>query len=528
MSRKNASTSPIRAAIYCRISSDPEDTQLGVERQEEDSRRMCLERGWEVAEVLTDNDVSADRAKKPRKGYQRLLAEMNAGNVDAVVCWVGDRLHRNLSELVEFGALCEDRGILLLTEEGLTKFGQDDTMAYIKGVMAHDELRKMKVRMRRAKQQKAERGEYAGGRRPFGYTVIPGSPLGVVPKVPSRLVVNKAEAAQIRFGAKFILDGGTLNALRFAWMDRGVETVQGVRTRDGLQPYWTAGAIGKILTSPTIVGLRQYKGEIMGEAQWPAILDTETWEAVRAILHDPSRQKRPATNTWPLRGVLTCSECGAVIYGKLRSKKQGAARFYACQKQNNGCGKAFVTASYVEEYATNVLLFLAGSDETLALMQSESEANDAELRTVITMRAEDETKLRKLDDAALEELLGDVKVDRKAITKKRREIQKRIDAYNVRIGDLRAFSVEGLGPDLRANWDRMTADEHRRIFLALVSEIRVHPRQRGGMQNSKFDPSRIEFVWRTGALAKAVETPGTAMMAFFLAQGDPRVLSPSA
>ena len=505
MSRGNTSNSPIRAAVYTRISSDPDGLEQGVERQEKDSRRMCHERGWEVREVFTDNDVSADRAKKPRKGYQHLLADMKAGKVDAVVCWVGDRLHRNLTELVEFGAICEDHSIILLTEEGETRFGQDDTMAYIKGVIAHDELRKMKVRMRRAKQQKAERGEWGGGRRPFGFDVMPGSPRGIVPKVPSRLAVNKVEAAHIRWGAKFLLDGGSLNGLRFAWMERGVETVMGARTRDGSQSHWTTGSISKILTSPTIVGLRHYKGEILGEAQWDAILDRDTWEAVCAILNDPSRQKRAVTTEWPLRGVLTCGPCGGLLYGKMRSQKQGGTRFYRCDRGNGGCGKAFVTASYVEEYATNVLVVMASSSETLSLLMSETKENDAELAALITMRSEDEAKLRRLDESALDDLLGDLKVDRRAIAAKRRELEKSIAARSVRIGALRGISVEGMGLGLADRWNRMTVDEHRRIFLALVSEIRVHPSQLNGMQRSKFDPSRITFIWRSGTLGARME-----------------------
>ena len=48
-----------RAVIYTRISRDPEGEALGVERQ----RRDCLDRaareGWQVVDVLVENDVGA-------------------------------------------------------------------------------------------------------------------------------------------------------------------------------------------------------------------------------------------------------------------------------------------------------------------------------------------------------------------------------------------------------------------------------------------------------------------------------------
>jgi len=55
MAKKSALTrnnAPVRAAIYTRISQAEKDPKkakaLGVDRQEEDCRRLCFERGWEV------------------------------------------------------------------------------------------------------------------------------------------------------------------------------------------------------------------------------------------------------------------------------------------------------------------------------------------------------------------------------------------------------------------------------------------------------------------------------------------------
>ncbi len=51
------------AAIYSRISHDPEGRQAGVERQEQDCRRMAAQRGWMVLEpVYRENDTSASRS----------------------------------------------------------------------------------------------------------------------------------------------------------------------------------------------------------------------------------------------------------------------------------------------------------------------------------------------------------------------------------------------------------------------------------------------------------------------------------
>ncbi len=56
------------AAIYSRIRHDPEGRQAGVERQEQDCRRMAAERGWTVLDpVYRENDTSASTKSRTRR-----------------------------------------------------------------------------------------------------------------------------------------------------------------------------------------------------------------------------------------------------------------------------------------------------------------------------------------------------------------------------------------------------------------------------------------------------------------------------
>lgn len=51
--------SSLRAAVYVRISDDPEGTERGVDRQEADCRAYAAAHGWEVVAVFRENDTSA-------------------------------------------------------------------------------------------------------------------------------------------------------------------------------------------------------------------------------------------------------------------------------------------------------------------------------------------------------------------------------------------------------------------------------------------------------------------------------------
>ena len=74
----------MRAGIYARISSDRNDTELGVERQLEDCRALCTAKGWTVdsGSEYVDNDISATKGK-PRPEYERLLADIESGRIEA-------------------------------------------------------------------------------------------------------------------------------------------------------------------------------------------------------------------------------------------------------------------------------------------------------------------------------------------------------------------------------------------------------------------------------------------------------------
>jgi DNA invertase Pin-like site-specific DNA recombinase len=78
------------AAVYARISSDPEGDRLGVNRQREDCEALAERKGWPIAEVYIDDDRSA-YSGKPRPEYRRMLDDIASRSVDALVVYNLDR-----------------------------------------------------------------------------------------------------------------------------------------------------------------------------------------------------------------------------------------------------------------------------------------------------------------------------------------------------------------------------------------------------------------------------------------------------
>ncbi len=130
-----------RVAIYNRISNDPQGIEAGVERQREDCHALADRLGWQVYDTYVDNDLSAWTGKR-RPSYERMLADIRSGKVDAVIVWHEDRLTRLPRELEEFADACLKAGVhRLVSCYGDTDLTNSDDMLTlrIKGAVAKNQ-----------------------------------------------------------------------------------------------------------------------------------------------------------------------------------------------------------------------------------------------------------------------------------------------------------------------------------------------------------------------------------------------------
>jgi DNA invertase Pin-like site-specific DNA recombinase len=82
------------AAIYCRVSTDDQNT----ENQAVVLREYCARRGWTVSEEYVDRGISG--AKDSRPALNRLMADAHKRRFDAVIVWRFDRFARSVSHLL--------------------------------------------------------------------------------------------------------------------------------------------------------------------------------------------------------------------------------------------------------------------------------------------------------------------------------------------------------------------------------------------------------------------------------------------
>jgi DNA invertase Pin-like site-specific DNA recombinase len=280
----------MRAAVYLRQSKDHSGTGLAVARQRQDCLKLCSDRSWTPTEYV-DNDISAYSGKK-RPAYERMLADIEAGKVDAVVAWDLDRLHRRPIELEHFMELADSHRLALATVSGDTDLSTDNgrLFARIKGAVAKSESDRKSARQKRQALQAAELGKPQKGPRPFGYEA-------------DMITIREPEARALRAAYASLLAGGSL-----VGVGRDLDAA-GFRASGG-KPFHHS-TIRTMLRNPRNAGLRAHRGDIKGPGLWQGVVDEDTYRAVYALLSDEKRQ-RPGTGSarkWLLGGLALCGRC---------------------------------------------------------------------------------------------------------------------------------------------------------------------------------------------------------------------------
>jgi site-specific DNA recombinase len=462
----------IRAGIYCRISRDSEGKHLGVERQRKDCLEIAEKREWAVVEEYIDNDVSAAKnSKKVRKNYLRLLSDIEAGKLDAVVIWMEDRLQRQVIELAEFLKVCEQAGVTRIASAGGEfDLGDSDqvTMLYIKAALAEAEIERMRRRVRRKHLERAEKGGWhPGGIRAFG-TIGAGK---------QRVTEGQARAERglIAEATQRIIDGDSLRGIATDWTDRGIRTPTG--------GTWSNVSLRTMLLSPRLVGQRQHNGQLH-PATWDPVLPRDQWDAMKSILEDPKRVTKGRGGIYRhlLSGLVKCGLCGTNMTAK--NSRSGSRRYCCSTAQQGGCGRLQRSADQVEQLITEAL-FVAVEE---GVEPHRAAAKDDPTRELYEALARDQGLLDRLEDKVAEELIRP-----EVAKRKRAEIERRMEATRRQLADLGDARVAARIPqNLRTVWKDFSLDRKRAILAAVVERVEIHPQ---GM-SPVFDPDAIKVTWR--------------------------------
>jgi site-specific DNA recombinase len=286
----------MRAAIYTRISRDELGTGLGVLRQREDCEALCLSRGWTVAEVFVENDTSALLPQRPV--YHRLLRAIEDLQVDVVVAWTPERLHRSVRELEDFIELIERSHVSVETvKAGLWDLSSSHgrLVTRLLGAVARHESERLGERISRAHRQAMQRGLWRGS-APYGMKRS---------DTPGILVGDPGKALLVQQALSDLSAGIPAARIARAFNVAGIATPHGGRA-------WDHSSIRRFVSSPALAGFVLCDGKLL-PAAFEGILDRDQWVAYTTahpeyLMRGQRHNKRPAPAPTLLGGLLRCAE----------------------------------------------------------------------------------------------------------------------------------------------------------------------------------------------------------------------------
>ena len=443
---------PVRAGIYCRISLADEGNYVKTDDQERICRELAERSGWEVVDgyghphptgVYTDHSRSAWQRNRKRPAWEQMLSDVEAGHINGIIVYHGDRLVRRGTDLARLLNLAESKGVRLASPSGTRDLDTERFELWIRAAVAEEESQRTSERRKAQYERWRREGRVRpGGRggRAYGFATDGVTLVG-------------AECEVIREMAERLLSGETVGSIA-----RGA-SARGARTPAGNE--FTHGTVKKMLQRERYAGLMP-DGE--SKAAWEPVLDRETWERVRLVLSAKAGEFSYASNArkYLLSGIAACA-CGTPLQAtSSKGRNGGYTTGYACR---DGCRKVYRSVTHLDAYViTRVIARLANP------LNPEGRAMpvDHAAEWAVLERERSETAAKLADYRQSAGMLG--------------VYAARMDGIDARMGELRELAagsgrarlLERYQGITRAEWEGLPL-EVRRALVAATFSITVLP-----------------------------------------------------
>lgn len=302
-----------RVAAYSRVSTG-KDAMLHSLSAQVSYYSEYIQRhpDWVYCGVYSDEGLTG--TKVDRTGFQALIKECRAGNLDLVLTKSISRFARNTVTLLETVRELKELGVdVFFEEQNIHTLGPDgEVILTILASYAQEESRSVSENQKWRVHRAFENGELMNWRFMFGYTIDHDS-----------VRINPEEAVLVQELFRRFIDGESLSSLARYLNSVGAEAKLGGK--------WTSSGVARLLGNEKYTGnallqktyrnnhieKRQVKncGELpmyYAEGSHDAIIDEGTFEKAQARLQEVRGanvgKKRPPPSVFS--GKLRCCHCG--------------------------------------------------------------------------------------------------------------------------------------------------------------------------------------------------------------------------
>jgi site-specific DNA recombinase len=346
----------VYCAIYTRKSTteglDQDFTSLDAQREASESYiKSQKHEGWVILPERY-NDPGFTGANTERPALQKLLSDIENGHISCVVVYKVDRLSRSLMDFVKLLEFFDKNNVTFVsvTQQFNTNTSMGRLTLNILLSFAQFEREIISERTKDKMAAARKRGQWLGGRPPFGYTREKGS---------KKLTINPEEAAIVKEIFKLYIEGKSLIQVAQILNNKGLRSRQWMVKKTGKPDggkKFGATQIQSLITNVLYIGKVCYAKQIYN-GQQEAIIDEGTFIKAQEQLK-VKRVERKATKNTDCTGLLNhllyCPRCKSIMFHTYTLKPNGHKyRYYVCtnaQKRGyNECPTKSLNAQTIED-----------------------------------------------------------------------------------------------------------------------------------------------------------------------------------
>jgi len=410
-----------RCAIYTRKSSEEgleqEFNSLAAQREAcEAYIRSQQHEGWVLAKThYDDGGFSGGNLERP--ALQHLLTDVRADRIDIVVVYKVDRLTRSLADFARLVEIFDARGVsfVSVTQQFNTTSSMGRLTLNVLLSFAQFEREVTGERIRDKIAASKKKGMWMGGNPPFGYRASERT-----------LVIDPAEAETVRCIFALYREHGCVRRVKDAADRLGLRTKRRATangTERGGTPF-SRGHLYRVLSNPIYTGRIVHKGALY-PGQHPALIDDETWTAVRDQLAASAgghRRRSKAAEPSLLAGLLVDAQ-GQRLTPSHAVKKGRRYRYYIsaaliAATASDGVQNWRLAAGEIEDCVISILIDALSSPPRLLEGPGMSRISGEQMRRLLGRAARLAAALRRSPEERakiVRELVEQVIVDEKRI-----------------------------------------------------------------------------------------------------------------
>lgn len=526
-------TQPLNIDIYAR-KSRLSDTSESVATQVALCREY-IEKNYPGAAVrVYDQDEGFSGKNTNRPGFQRMMQDVRAGAVNAIVVYRLDRIGRSLRDFCNLLDELQQHGVTFVSVR--ENFGGDTpiarTMMMVASLFSQLERELIAERIKDALYDRARMGHWLGGLTPTGYTMQRIAVQGESRQhIHAALAPDPVPLAQVVHLYEQFVSLGSLSALVTYTLQQGLCARNGgeyhrktLRELLSNPVYCTADAAAWMYFSSHDYALNASEDDFDGThglmpyartkktdsltisrptSDWiiavgahPGAVPGALWVRAQEIFEENKDKgaswRGRRTENALLSGVIRCGSCGAAMRPKAYGKPLPDGRrrtAYVCARKDASnrqlCQQKNAPAHIVDDLVVDHLRQLAQHYSAMSLDASalhQSQAQSA-AESLSRLRAELRSTQRKLDN--LTETLEDglPPSARQTVYKRMAELEATAEYLRQQIAALESSAIDDGAEQhlmhLVADtfsvfgdaWQQLTHDERRRLIRSVVDQV---------------------------------------------------------